>query len=80
MVAMTFDGTTLSISVNNGSPVTVAAGNVSGLAGMIWRLGRNYATNYIAKEVLAVLTAPVDLTSSLAFIKDRFNDRYALSL
>jgi len=81
MVAVTFNGTTLSVSVNGGTAGTVAAGNVSGLTLLTARVGRSYQSVYTTEDVLEVMMAPSALSAGdLASIKGYFNDRYGLSL
>ena len=56
MVALTYDGTTQSISVDNGTPQTLARSNVNSLTG-IPRLGQSGGAVFTQEDVLELLTA-----------------------
>lgn len=82
MVHVTYDGTNISLAVNNGAPVTIAAGNILNLSGVNLNVSRGGDTiSYAAEDVLEVITAPSVLNgTALSDIKSYFNSRYALSL
>lgn len=82
MVVMQYNGTNLSISLNNGTAITEARANIVDLAGTVIRLATTYNTGKFTQEdVLEVMTAPTVLTSgNLGNIKSYFNSTYSLSL
>lgn len=77
VLTQTFDGSTLGISLNNGTPTTVASvGNMSitGLGAMPLRVGINYGATYGQEDVLEIITAPstlsgANLTSIYSYLK-----------
>lgn len=81
MFAAWYDGATLSGSVNDGTPATVAATNVVDLGTTAFRFGRNYAgAVYTQMDVLELRVASTDLSTHLADIKASWNSKYGLSL
>lgn len=84
MVAVTYNGTTLSIDVNqSGAPKTIPAGHVhlttSPTIQML--LGLNYFTNFLGMDVMAVCVAPTALSGAdLDNVKIAFEDIIGSSL
>ncbi len=76
MVAVTYDGTTLSISVDNGTPATIARGNVGSLgASALLTLSKGDA-NFAQEDVLEVAVSQANLSASLAGIYQYFKATY----
>jgi hypothetical protein len=63
-IAVTYDGTTLSIAVDGGTPQTVARTNTISLAGAALRLARSGGAAYAAMQMLQVCTANTALSGA----------------
>jgi hypothetical protein len=82
MVSVTFSAGTISMRVNQGAAVTVAAGNAASLGVAALIFGRtNAGFSYTAQNLLEVITADTALSSGdLDIIKSYFNTTYGLTL
>jgi hypothetical protein len=81
MIRMRYNGTNVAVSVDNGAPQTVNAGDLSSMSSLTLQLSKNYTATFQPFDCLETIISPTVISDpNVASIKARFNSLYGLSI